>query len=169
MTGTSNNAGEKRQAAMYKSGAVMTTQTEQAIRQSKATFEQIATNSRVAMEQSLKTVNAIATMTRGNVEALLDASRLASGGLQLIAHEIANYSKRTLERTTSAARALTLAKTAPELMQLQSEFARVEFDNAVSEVSALSETMFETMTAIFEPLQKQAIAAAQIKDLMTES
>lgn len=115
----------------------MTTQTEQAIRQSKATFEQIAANSRVAMEQSLKTVNAIATMTRGNVEALLDASRLASGGLQL--------------------------------MQLQSEFARVEFDNAVSEVSTLSEMMFKTMTAIFEPLQKQAIAAAQIKDLMAES
>lgn len=169
MTSTSNNAGQIFQAAMVNSGTIMTVQTEQAIRQSKATFEQIATNSRAAMEQSLKAVNAITTMTRGNVEALLESSRLASGGIQTIAHEIANYSKRTLERTTSAARALTLAKTAPELMQLQNEFARVEFDNAVSEVSTLSETMFETMTAIFEPLQKQAIAAAQIKDLMTES
>ena len=169
MTGTPNSAGETRQAAMINSGAIMTAQTEQAIRQSKANFEQIATNSRAAIEQSLKTVNAITTMTRGNVEALLESSRLASGGIQTIAHEIASYSKRTLERTTSAARALTLAKTAPELIQLQSEFARVEFDNAVSEVSALSETMFETMTAIFEPLQKQAMAAAQINDLMNES
>ena len=155
-------------AAMANAAAMMTAQTEQAINLAKASFEQIAIQSREAMEQSLKTVSVVTEMTRGNVEALLESSRAASGGMQAIAQEVADYSKQTSERTTTVARSLALAKTAPELMKMQSEFAQSEFATAIAEVSKLSQTMFQTMTAIFEPLQKQAITAAHIKDLMRE-
>lgn len=148
--------------------AMMTAQTEQAITMAKNSFEQIAKGSREAMEQSMKTVNVITEMTRGNVDAFLDSSRAASTGLQAIAQEVSEYSKSSMERTTSAARALTQAKTAPELMKLQSEFARAEFATGIAEYSKLSQAMFQTMTAMFEPLQKQAITAAQIKDLLKE-
>lgn len=155
-------------AAMANAAAMMTAQTEQAINLAKASFEQIAIQSREAMEQSLKTVSVVTEMTRGNVEALLESSRAASGDMQAIAQEVADYSKQTSERTTTVARSLALAKTAPELMKMQSEFAQSEFATAIAEVSKLSQTMFQTMTAIFEPLQKQAITAAQIKDLMRD-
>lgn len=150
------------------SAAMMTAYTDQAIKQAKANFELIAAKSREAMEQSLKTFNVVTEMTRGNVDALLESSRAASGGLQTIAQEVADHSKRTLERAASAARNLTQAKTTPELIELQSEFARAEFKNAIVEITILSESMFKTMAAIFEPLEKQAMAAAQIKDLMVE-
>jgi hypothetical protein len=148
--------------------ALMTAQTEQAITMAKASFEQIATKSREALEQSMKTVGVVTDMTRGNVDALLESSRAAAGGMQVIAQEVADYGKQTFERTTTAGRTMALARTAPELFQLQSEFARTEFTAAIAEYSKLSQTMFQTMTAMFEPLQKQAITAAQIKDLMKE-
>lgn len=169
MTNASKNKADARHTATTGSAAMMTALTEQSIKQAKANFDQIAIKSREAMEQNIKAVNAVTTMTRGNVEAFLESSRVASGGLQGIAQEVADYSKRALERTASAARSLTQAKTAPELTQIQNEFARAEFDNAVAEIARVSEAMFKTMTAIFEPLQKQAMAAAQIKDLMAVS
>lgn len=168
MKDTSGKAAETLKAATHGANATMSAQTEPAIAQAKATFEQMATKSREAMQQGLKTVDGITGMASDNVDALLEASRLAAGGFQAIAVEVAEFSKASLERTTSAAHALTMAKTAPELMQLQSEFARTQFNVAVGEVSKLSETMFRLMTDIFEPLQKQAVSSAQIRDLMTD-
>lgn len=168
MKDTSRKAAEILNAATNSSSATISAQSEVAIAQAMATFEQMATKSREAMQQGLKTVDGITGMARGNVDALLESSRLAAGGFQAIAGEVAEFSKASLERTTSAAHALTMAKTAPELMQLQSEFARTQFNVAVGEVSKLSETMFRLMTEIFEPLQKQAVTSAQIRDLMTD-
>lgn len=155
--------------ASASSTAMMTAQAEQAIAMAKASFEQIAVRSREAMEQGLKSVNAITEMSRGNVDALLESSRAASGGLQAMATEVAEYAKHSFERTTAAARTISHAKTAPELMDLQRDFARTEFANAVAEYSKLSQTLFQTMTAMFEPLQKQAVTAAQIEDLLKGS
>lgn len=168
MTNTTKKAAETLQSAAQTSATMMTAQTEQAISMAKASFEQIATKSREAMQQSLKTVDTITDMTRGNVDALIESSRVASGGMQAIAQEVADYSKHALERTAKAAKSLSQAKTAPELMQLQSEFAQAEFNNAIAEMTKLSQEMFKTMTAIFEPLQIRAVAAAQIKDLLKD-
>lgn len=142
----------------------MAAQTEAAISFAKNSFEQVAAKSREAMEQGLKAIDSMNTMSRGNVEALLESSRAASGGFQSIAQEVAQYSKQSLDRTTAAVRSMGLAKTAPELMQMQSDFARAELATTIAETTRLSQAMFATMTAIFEPLQKHAMAAAQTKD-----
>lgn len=168
MTNASKKNAETSPSAIPSPAALMTAQTEQAITMAKASFEQIATKSREAMEQSMKTIGAVTEMTRGNVDALLESSRTAAGGMQVIAQDVADYGKQTFERTTAAGQIMARARTAPELIQLQSEFARTEFTTAIAEYSKLSQTMFQTMTAMFAPLQKQAITAAQIKDLMKE-
>lgn len=168
MTNINKKGTDAPQSATLGSAAMMTAQTEQAITMAKASFEQIASKSREAMEQSLKTVGVVTEMTRGNVDALLESSRAAASGIQSIAQELADYTKSSFERTTTAGRTMALARTAPELIQLQSEFARTEFTTAIAEYSKLTQTMFQTMTQIFEPLQKQAMTAAQIKDLMKE-
>jgi phasin family protein len=150
-------------AAIMNAAAMMTAQTDQAIAQTRAAFEQMAIKSREALEQGVKTADVVTGMARGNMEAFLESSRVASGGLQVIAREVAAYSKENLERTTSAARALTQAKTAPEFMRLQNEFAQAQFASTIGEVTKLSETMFKMMTDIFAPLQKQSMAVTQAK------
>lgn len=168
MNDTSGKAAGTRKAAKKSSSETITASTEPAIVQAKATLEQLATTSREAMQQGLQTVDAITGMARDNIDALLESSRLAADGFQTIAGDVAKFSKSNLERTTSAAHALTTAKTAPELMQVQSEFARTQFNAAISEVSKSSEAMFRLITEIFEPLQKSALKSAQMGNLMTD-
>ena len=143
-----------------------TLNTELAIAQAKEAFDHVAAKSREAMEQGLKSVDTMTAMTRGNADALIESSRIATGGLQAIAQDVADFSKQSLERTASAAQTLASAKTMPELAQLQSEFAQTQFKIAVDEFNKLSQTMFQTMTEIFEPLQRRASVVAQIQDLM---
>ncbi len=143
--------------------AMMTPQSEQAITFAKNQLDVASTKSREAMQVGLKAFDAVTTMSRGNVDALLQSSRVASGAFNAIAKEFADYSKQSVERAASAAQSLTSAKTVPELMQMQSEFARVEFATAIAEATRLSQAMVATMTAIVEPLQQQVKAAAQIE------
>ena len=151
-------------AAEPTSSATIAVQTGQAIGFAKSRVEEMSTKSREAMEMGLKSVDAVATMSRGNVDAIVEASRVAAGAFEAISKEVADYSKQRVERTTSAARAMTQAQSLPELLQLQGDFARAEFAAAIAETTRLSQTVFATLGAIFEPLQQQAMAAAQSKD-----
>lgn len=144
--------------------AMLTTSAEQAMTIAKTRFEDIATKSREAMELGMKAVDVAATRSRGNVDVLLESSRVASGAFEAIAKEVAEYFKQRVERTTSAARALTQAKSVPELVQMQGDFARAEFAAAISETTRFSQAMFAAVSAIFAPLQQQAMAAAQTAD-----
>ena len=141
--------------------AMMTASSEQAMTIAKARFDDIATKSREAMEMGLKAVDVAAATSRGNVDALLESSRMASGALEAIARDVADYAKQRADRTTAAARALTEAKSVPELVQMQGDFARAEFAAAIGETARLSQAMFAAMGGIFAPLQQQALAAAK--------
>ena len=137
----------------------MTNQTENAMAQGKATMEQVASKSREMAEQGMKGLDELSQMARGNVEAMLASSRAATAGLEAIAHQVADFSRKSFEETTAAARAMTTVKTPNELMQLQNDFAKTQFDHAVAEMSKLSETMVKLMGEVFEPIQKSATAA----------
>lgn len=145
----------------------MTNQTENAMAQGKATFEQVASKSREAIEHGMKSVDEMAGMARGNVEAMLASSRAAANGIEAIAREVADFSRKSFEETTAAARAMTTVKTPNELMQLQNDFAKTQFDAAVAEMSKLSETMVKLMGEVFEPMQARATVAADKMKSMT--
>jgi len=111
----------------------------------------------------------MAGMARGNVEAMLESSRAAAQGIEQIAREVADFSRKSFEETTAAARAMTTVKTPNELVQLQNDFAKTQFDAAVAEMSKLSETMVKLMGEVFEPMQNRASAAAEKIKTMTGS
>jgi phasin family protein len=137
----------------------MTNQTENAMAQGKATFEQVASKSREAIEHGMKSVDEMAGMARGNVEAMLASSRAAAQGIEAIAREVSDFARKSFEETTAAARAMTTVKTPNELMALQNDFAKTQFDAAVAEMSKLSETMVKLMGEVFEPMQARATVA----------
>jgi hypothetical protein len=156
MTNTTKKAIETAEAATATATAMITAQAEQALVMAKANFEQMAVKTREAMEKSLVMLDSATEMTRGNVDALLESSRIATGNVQAVAQEAAEYSKQSLQRAATAAQNLLQVKTAPELMKLQSDYTLNEFTLAIAEMSKLSHMMFENMTAALEPLQKRA-------------
>ena len=139
---------------------------ENAMSQGKATLEQVTAKSREAIEQGMKSIDEMTTMARGNVEALLASTKAATSGLESIAHQVADFSRKSFEETTAAARAMTTVKTPNELMQLQNDFAKTQFDAAISEMSKLSETLVKLAGEVFEPVQgRVALATDKIKSV----
>ena len=59
---------------------------------------------------------------------------------------------------------MTTVKTPNELMQLQNDFAKTQFDAAITEMSKLSETLVKLAGEVFEPVQNRvAVATDKIK------
>ena len=146
----------------------MTAQTEQVVAQSKAAYEQMSTKAREAIEKSVKSIDEFTTFARGNVEAMMASNRAATQGLETIAHQIADVSRKHFEATTAAARSMTAVKTPNELMQLHSDFTKTQFDSAVTEFSKLSETMVKVMGEVVEPLSNRfAVAVDKVKTAAT--
>lgn len=140
------------------------TGTENAMSQGKAALEQVTAKSKEAIETGMKSLDEMTAMARGNVEALLASTKAATTGLESIAHQVADFSRKSFEETTAAARAMTTVKTPNELMQLQNDFAKTQFDAAISEMSKLSETLVKLAGEVFEPVQNRvAVATDKLK------
>ena len=130
----------------------------------KAAMEQITAKSKEAVEHSMKSLDEMTEMARGNVEALLASARAATAGIESVAAHVSEASKKSFEEASSIAKAIAAAKTPNEMMQLQSDFAKKQFDSAVSEFSKLSEMMVKLAGEVFEPVQNRvAIATDKIK------
>ena len=84
-------------------------------------------------KRSQKVAGELADLARANVEAIVEAGRVASEGARSIGQEVVASSRDGVEKTADAIRSLAEAKSPTEYLQLQSEFARQSFDRAVAE------------------------------------
>jgi len=147
----------------------LNTAAESAMTSGKAAMEQITAKSREAVEHSMKSLDEMTEMARGNVEALLASARAASAGIESIANHISEVSKKSFEDASTAMKAMTSAKTPNEMMQLQSDFAKAQFDSSVAEMSKLTEMMMKLAGEVFEPVQNRvAIATDKVKSTFTK-
>ena len=130
----------------------------------KAAMEQITAKSKEAVENSMKSVDEMTDMARGNVEALLASARAASAGIEAIATHVSAASKKSFEEASAVAQSMTGVKNPNELFQLQSDFAKTQFDQAVSEFSKMTEMLVKMSGEVMEPVQNRvAIATDKIK------
>jgi phasin family protein len=140
--------------------------TEAALEQGKAAIEQMTVKSREAIETSIKAMDEVADMARGNVEAAIASARAATAGFEQIAAHVTEISKKSFEEMNAATKSMTSAKTPNELLQLQSDFAKAQFDQVVTEMSKMTELMMKITGEIFEPVQNRAaIATDKVKDM----
>ncbi|KAB7646351.1 phasin family protein [Polymorphobacter fuscus] len=142
---------------------------ESAMSNGKAAMEQVAAQAKDAAEASMKSIEEMTDVARGNVEALLASARAAAAGFETLAQHISEVSRKSFESTTTAARAMTSAKTPNELFQLQSDFAKTQFDVAVSEFSKMTEMMVKLSGEVMEPVQNRvAITTDKMKTAFTK-
>jgi phasin family protein len=144
--------------------AQINTSAEAAMTSGKAAMEQITGKSKEAVEQSMKSLEEMTDVARGNVEAMLAAARSASTGIETISAHVSEVSKKSFEEVSAMAKAILAAKTPNEMMQMQSEFAKSQYDSAVAEMSKLTEMMVKLSGEIMEPVQNRvAITTDKIK------
>jgi phasin family protein len=144
--------------------ATLNAQTETAINSGKAAMEQVAAKSKEAVEASMKSLDEMNDMARANVDALIASARAATAGVEQVVAHLTEVSKKSFEDSTAIMKSLTAAKTPNELLQLQTDFAKTQFDSAVSEYSKLTEMMVKLAGEMMEPMQNQiAVATDKLK------
>jgi phasin family protein len=112
-------------------------------------------------KKSQKVAEELADLTRANVEAIVEAGRVAAEGARSIGQNVVASSRDGVEQAADAIRSLAEAKSPTEYLQLQSEFARASFDRAVAESSKLTESLVKLAGEAFQPLSNRATANAE--------
>jgi phasin family protein len=112
-------------------------------------------------KKSQKVAEELADLARANVEAIVEAGRVAAEGAKSIGQDVVATSRDGVEQTADAIRSLAEAKSPTEYLQLQGEFARASFDRAVAETSRLTESLVKLAGEAFQPLSNRATANAE--------
>jgi phasin family protein len=112
-------------------------------------------------QRSRKVAEELANLTRANIEAVVEAGRVAAEGARSIGQDAVSSSRDGFEQAADAIRSLAEAKSPTEYLQLQSEMARASFDRAVAESSRLTESLVKLAGEAFQPLSNRASANAE--------
>ena len=112
-------------------------------------------------KKSQKVAEELADLARANVEAIVEAGRVAAEGAKSIGQDVVATSRDGVEQAADAIRSLAEAKSPTEYLQLQGEFARAQFDRAVAETSKLTESLVKLAGEAFQPISNRATANAE--------
>jgi phasin family protein len=112
-------------------------------------------------QKGQKVAEEMTDLARANVEAIVEAGRVAVEGARSLGQDIAAKSRDSIEQAADAVRTLAEAKTPTEYLQLQGDFARASFDRVVAETSKLTESWVKLAGEAFQPLSNRAAANAE--------
>jgi phasin family protein len=130
-------------------------------------FKDVSARAKVGFEKASVLGKEVVEFQKANLEAVVDAGKVAAKGTQTAAERTAELARKNWEATTAHAKALTGVKTPTDFMKLQSDFARGQVDAAVAEFSKSSEFALKLVGEIVAPLQNRyAVAAEQVKARM---
>ncbi|MFL6759087.1 phasin family protein [Sphingomonas sp.] len=113
------------------------------------------------VKRSQKVAGELADLARANVEAVVEAGRVATEGARSIGQDVVAKQRDGFEQAADAIRSLAEAKSPTEYLQLQGDFARASFDRAVAESSRLTESLVKLAGEAFQPLSNRASANAE--------
>ena len=135
-----------------------------ATEKTQALFVDMNERTKAAVEKSTQLLADMNDFGKGNVEALVESSKIAVKGIETMGQEAADYTRKSFEGATAAMRDLASVKTPTDFMKLQSDFVRTAFDNLVAETSKNTEAMLKLAGDIAQPISNRvAVAAEKIK------
>lgn len=92
---------------------------------------------------------------RGNVEALVESTRILAAGLQDIGRTTLEETRTVYESMTDDVKRMAAAKSPTELMQLQSDLARRNVDTFITQTSKNAEIMLKLVNDMFAPVSSR--------------
>ena len=140
--------------------------TKQAAEKAQALFADASAKAKAAFEKTSKIGEELTALTKGNVEAFVESGKVAAKGAEALTQDAAAFGKKSFEHASSTFKSLTSVKSPTELFQIQGEFAKTSFDNAVAEASKFSEAWMKLAGDMFQPLSSRyAVAAEKLKSV----
>lgn len=150
----------------------MTTETMAAIEQvsteamvdAKARYAAVNDKISEAMEKTMKSMTEVNEFAKGNMEAMIASAKAATAGAETMTASLVEHSKKNFEDAQEAFKAITAAKSPNEALQLQTEYAKAQFEKGVAAWSQWSETMLKVSGDMFQPISsRMALATETVK------
>lgn len=127
-------------------------------------FGDINERAKAAMEKGGQVVAEMNEFGKGNVEAMVESSRIAMRGFEALGQDAAEYSRKSFEGLTATLKNLASVKSPTEFFKLQSDYMRSSFDQAVAQTSKNTEAMIKLAGDAAQPLSnRMAVAADKVK------
>ena len=143
---------------------IMKKETAQVADRLQAVFGDVNERARTQIERNTRFAEELTELSKGNVEAFVQSTKIVAKGLETVGQEVADYSRKSFEDASQALKSFTEVKSATDFFRLQSDFARTQFDSLVAESSKLSETMIKLAGDVAEPLaSRYSVAAERVK------
>src|SRR4051812_40773793 len=129
-----------------------------------AYFAEFSAKAKAAAEKGAKAFEDINEFGKGNVEALVESSKIAAKGFETLGQGYADYARKQFEGTTAALKGFAAVKSPTEFFKLQADFVRGQFDSFVAESSKNSEAVLKLAGDVAKPISNRvALAAEKIK------
>ncbi|WP_022687949.1 phasin family protein [Sphingomonas phyllosphaerae] len=148
---------EKKETKMNET---VTSFAEKAQEQTKTAFANVGEQTRGAVEKTRKVAEDMAEFGKGNVEALVESTRIAAQAFETMGQDAATFARTQYESTAQMIQSLASVKSPNELMQIQAEYVRTAFDALVKEASRSTEATLKLAGDVAKPLQNRLATAA---------
>ena len=114
-----------------------------------------------SVEKTLGALNEVNTLSKGNVEAVVESLTAATKGAETVGAQALAFSKKNWDDAVTAAKTLSGAKSIQEVIELQSQYAKSTMEAYVSEMNLLTETLSSSFKDTFKPINARMTAAVE--------
>lgn len=121
---------------------------EQAVAATKEQVEKVSS-------ATLKSYDDFASYNKEAVDAYVKAGNVMSKGMEDLGKTMFAFAQSQAESNVSAAKAMMSAKTLNDLVEIQSDLARSQFDAFVAESTKVSEMSLKVSNEVVEPIKAQ--------------
>ncbi|WP_179506006.1 MULTISPECIES: TIGR01841 family phasin [unclassified Sphingomonas] len=150
-------------AASRKEHSIMTTATDFSEKFQSA-FKDASEKAKAAFEKSQAAFGDAGEFAKGNVEAVVESSKILASGLQELTKDYAAEGKSAIETLTAEIKELASAKSPTEFFEKHTALVRKQFDAAVAASSKHSEAVLKLANEAFQPISNRvSLAVEKIK------
>lgn len=121
---------------------------------------------KVALEKSAKAFEELGDIAKGNLEAVVESSKIAAKGFEALGQDAAEFGRKSFEKTSATIKSLAAVKSPAEFFQLQSELMSTTLDAFAAEAAKNSETFLKLVGDISQPISSRvSVVTEKMKTL----
>jgi hypothetical protein len=110
----------------------------------------------------VKSIDELQQFGKDNMDSTLKSFALLSKGVQAIAVEMADYSRKVFEQGTAATEKLIGAKSLEKAFEVQADYARSSYEGFVAEATKLGELYVDLAKEAYKPFDGSWGRAASV-------
>jgi hypothetical protein len=130
----------------------------------KTAFADFQEKAKAAYEKGTASVADYSEFAKGNVEALVEAGKILTAGLQEMSTALVADSREAFEAMTAEVKTLAGAKTPTDFVQIQSDLLKKHFDKSVAFASKQSEATLKLASETIAPISgRVSLAVEKVK------